>query len=212
MKGSGRGGLSAAMFLFAAIAMGSNSPATSAVITFNGTAPNGGENYAGFSTINEGGFSAAVGGTAFFVDHNEPAFPGVATFDDDVLEFNDTSAHLTITKIGGGSFNLSSARIGSLGRTDPGYHDESDFVFTGTFVGGGTISLVVLALTAPVTYTFPGFNNLSSVVVTSIDGQFPVVDDITLAASQVPVPASLPLFLSGLAGLGLFVRRRIKPA
>jgi len=60
---------------------------------------------------------------------------------------------------------------------------------------------------SPATTTFTGFTSLISLAVTSSDGAFPVMDDLTLSTS-VPEPGTLALLGIGLAAMGLSRRRR----
>ena len=181
--------------------------AQSSVITFNGTAVVGHPTYAGGTTHTEAGYTVAISGDTYFIDNNDTSnFPGIGSFDDDVLEFNElTGESITITRDGGGLFDLSSVVTGNLGR---GSYDDGNFIFTGTFGVGGTISQTVLGLATTNLITFLGFTGLASVTVTTSDGLFPVMDDITLFASTTPIPAAFPLFASGLGFLGLFGWRR----
>ncbi len=181
-------------------------PVNAAVITFNGTAGEGVCITAavGTGSYSEAGFTLSfTAGQAFFCDNDDPSFPGLSTFDDDVLEFNNNDTTFELTSDDGSLFDLVSVVTGSLGRNA---FDDGDFIFTGFFGAGGTISQTVAALAAPAMTTFAGFTGMSKVVVTSSDGLFPVMDDLTLAV-RIPEPATLVLFGIGLAGLG-FVRRR----
>jgi len=179
----------------------------STVITFNGTAgENSSESVAG-TTYMEAGYSLVFNNSgAFFIDNNFTSFPGLIDFDDDVLEFNETSASFVMTKDDGGLFDLFSVDTGSLGRDE---FDDGNFVFTGIFGTGGTITQTVLGVAPGVTTNlFTGFVGLSSLVVTSNDGAFPVMDNITVDVSAVPVPAAVWLFGSGLLGLIGIARRK----
>jgi hypothetical protein len=182
----------------AAVMLNFSPSARSDVITFNGTAaPPGFATSAGGTTYTEAGFSLAISGTAFFVDSLDPAYPGLATFNDDVLEFNaQTDVSVTITKIGGGLFDLSNVMTGSLGRS---LADNGNFIFTGTFGEGRTVSQTVLGLATPSLTTFSGFTGLSQLTVTTTDGAFPVMDNLTLIPSSAAVPG--PIAGAGLPGL-----------
>jgi len=195
---------------FAVLLIQMAAPVSATVITFNGTAAEGGATDAGGTTYMEAGFTFAMGGSGtgeiFFLDNNF-GFPGLLTFDDDVLEFDSDSGSFVLTKDDSGLFDLESVLTGSLGRR---IEDDGNFIFTGTFGVGGTIQQLVLGLgfgVLPATTTFSGFMNLISVSVTTTDGLFPVMDDLTVSAAVVPTPSTIALLGLGLAGLS-FARRK----
>ena len=180
------------------------------VITFNGTAAEGMSATASGTTYTEAGYSLAISdaGPAFFIDNNDTSFPGLIAFDDDVLEFNSLElAAFIMTKDDGGLFDLFSVETGSLGRDA---FDDGSFLFTGIFGAGGTITQTVLGIGSGVTTNlFTGFVGLSSLSVTSNDGFFPVMDNITVAAvsQAVPEPSLFALMFIGLFGMGVLRRR-----
>ena len=87
--------------------------------------------------------------------------------------------------------------------------DDGNFIFTGTFEGGGTISQIVLALgfgVLPATTIFSGFTNLASLKVTTTDGLFPVMDDLVVVAA-VPEPGPMVLFSTSVLVASALTRR-----
>jgi hypothetical protein len=156
----------------------------STVITFNGTAPEAG--FAPFTgTYTEGDFTITMdAGQMFFMDNDAFEFPGVRSFDDDVLEFNNSNSQFTLTRNDGRLFDLVNVMTGCLGRE---FDDEGNFVFTGFRGDGSMISTTVPALIAPLATSFSGFTSLTRLVVTTTDGFFPVMDNLTLeAAAAIP--------------------------
>ena len=162
--------------------------ARAATITFDGTTSDGVPFSAAYS---EAGYTLTPNaGQMFFVDAamNSVTFPGLATFSGDLLEFNNSLSQFTLTQVGGGAFDLVSVMTGSLGRDAL---DDGDFIFTGMFLGGGSIAATVPGVAAPSTTSFTGFTSLTSVIVTTNDGQFPVMDNLVGGTSpQRPRPAS----------------------
>lgn len=177
------------------------------VLGFNDTAaPNGSVSVG--PSYQEAGYSLQATSGVFFADSSD--FVGLAQFGSDTLIFNRDVSFI-LTKDDNELFDLVSVLTGSLGRAFPGNSDDGNFVFTGYFGLTEIASQVVLAINtaSPTLFSFSGFTGLTSLVVTTTDGRFPVMDDLTLSAvSAVPVPAALPLFGTGLAFLGFMGWRR----
>jgi len=180
-------------------------------ITFNGTAPDG-----GFTLINpsssysEGGFNLQFGsGQQFFIDNDYvlSPFPILAGFDDDVLEFNDGAASFVLTNNSGLLFDFKSVIV-SAAINEGG---TGNFIFIGTLFGGGTISQTVNAFATSIdTIVFSGFTDLTSLTVTTSDGQFPFMDNLEVSVSAVPEPTTIALWGIGSLSMGLIARRRAK--
>lgn len=84
------------------------------------------------------------------------------------------------------------------------------------FYLGGALNLFVFGYTASVMpdggsfFGFTGLPEFDAVQIFSQASSYEVIDNVTYAsaASVVPVPAALPLMLTGLAGFGFLKRRR----
>lgn len=177
-----------------------------AVIDFNNTADdNGIVNVLAGDTYTEDGFvMTTTADSVLLVDDDAAAGLGGEQFDDDFLLFDNDNAAVSFGRVGGGTFSLSSALIGTV-------TDDSTYTFTGFFSGGGSISQEVAGiLDAAATFNFVGFDNLLSLaIVGAPDGRFPAIDNIVLTeTANVPLPAAAPLLASGLLGLGMLGWRR----
>lgn len=122
--------------------------------------------------------------------------------------FNDTIGGVTkLVKDGGGVFDLNSIDLAELNG-----NRVATVTFTGNLSGGGTVTQSFTLdgnAFAPETFSFVGFTNLVSVT-WGQDSPFHQFDNIVLDENlaPVPVPASLPLVLTALAGLGFASRRK----
>jgi hypothetical protein len=165
------------------------------LITFNGTASDGG--YTSLpGSYTEAGFTLTNNsGSNYFIDNDYAT--NLNSWDDDVLEFNSlTSSQATLTADGNINFDFSSAFLGSFG-------SAASLTFEGFFAGGGSITQTLsLGLNTRALFNFTGFNNLSSLVISApTDGDYALMDDLTVSASSVPEPSTLAIFALGIIGL-----------
>jgi hypothetical protein len=140
------------------------------------------------------------GGLTFTAD---PASVGVqSVWDSNSPNSNGTNnliygygAGITITQTGGGVFDLLSLDM-SISWYDANLTE--DIFINGTLytLGQGIASLTTNLL------------GVSSVTITGLSDGYWLADNIETSASAVPVPASLPLLLVALGGLGVAARRR----
>ena len=184
-------------------------PVGATVLTFNGTAADGGATGTSNTLYTEAGFNLLMGIPVNFLDDTFANLPGLLAFDDDVLEFNSNAASFVMTEAGGGLFDLLSVLTGTPGRDAS---DNSNFVFTGTFGIGGTITTTVSSVFStltPVLTNFSGFTGLLSLSVTTTDGIFPVMDNLTVAlTTSVPEPTTMTLLALGLLSVCVTRKRR----
>lgn len=133
--------------------------------------------------------------------------------------FNNFDGVVQFTAVNGQAFSFQSISLasflGSLG-------NATSVMFTGILMGGGTVTHTVEVpggmFPAPATltnYGFEGFTNLSALNVTVTSPNIPglqnvQIDNVTFGVSQsvVPEPATVVLFGSGMAALGLVALRR----
>jgi hypothetical protein len=182
--------------------------APAAVVTFEGFGGNtiiGDESTSnGLGVATSDGFQFTSSGDHF---HFGNALIGVPSNGTSIL-LEDRNYTITMTRVGGGAFNLLSADIGE----DVSFSLPATRIdVTGFFIGGGSISTqnpLDGNSSAFQLATFPGFNNVTSVtfhgagnVSTSINGNGFSLDNIQI--SNVPEPASVLLMASTVAALGI---------
>jgi hypothetical protein len=106
------------------------------------------------------------------------------------------------------NISLHAIDIGALGAAFPSF----DFIFTGFLAGGGSITQSALGVSTLQTLLFDAsWSGLESVRIqidnaNGVNAYASFIDNIVV--SQVPVPAAVWLFGSGLAAMGLIRRRR----
>jgi hypothetical protein len=111
----------------------------------------------------------------------------------------DRGYSITMSKVGGGSFNL-------LSFLDYSYNGTSLSV-TGNLVGGGTVNELFTLSNSFTARNFTSFNNLTSVVFQGAGGNAGFgLENVQVSDAAVPEPASLALF--GVALAAMAFRRR----
>ena len=204
--------------LKAAVALGAvlalwyiGSVSHAAVIDFNTAITNGaeGRDFQTGSLYKQAGYTVeSTQGAVFFLSRLSSAFPALQQFEGNVLEFNDNRPSIRITRDDGGIFDLFGVLTGSLGRSE---FDDGNFIFTGLFENGASVSRTIIGNSNLASYTFNEFNGLRSLSISSSDGYFPVLDNITLSdINAISAPGTFALLSLGVIGLITCRRRRRK--
>ena len=131
----------------------------------------------------------------------QPQPDGTATLADDYY-----SATTTLTKAGGGAFNLDSIDFADLYNSGAALNITFDFTSTS---GSGVRSYTLDSLAGLETVYF----NLSDLLSISWSGNSPSSalqwDNVRVSSvAATPLPAALPLFLSAVAALGFAAKKR----
>jgi hypothetical protein len=188
--------------ILAAIALGmAASGASATVVTFDGlTEMMYGDGFPLASNMAYDGSNLTYVEAGFRLTLNAPnAAPGAAnvgtgTFEPQTFNWHDgldngAGTFVTLTREGGGKFNLNSFDY---------YVDWSEVWADGALLGSiqdaGVWSTALDGITA-LRFSSGAFNQLDNI-------------DVSVAASSVPLPGTLPLMLLGLAAGGLALRRR----
>lgn len=170
-------------------------------------------------TYSDQGFTLTSGSAGFFaLNGSDP------TFGDGETSLYNSFGATTLMQDSGAAFTLNAIDLGPLNGNSAGTTNDGPILFTGTRADGTTVTATETT-TDPngqfQTFTFSGFDNLTSLTFTSTDGptssQFDnVVLDQPAAPSAAPEPsqvAALGFTALGLGGLLLRARKRhVAPA
>jgi hypothetical protein len=114
---------------------------------------------------------------------------------------------LTVTKTGGGTFNLTSFDAQN-GTYNPFLGSTTSIVVTGNLVGGGTLNTILTVGDPLAAYTL-NWNNLTSVVFSEVGGGgYTGFDNFNYRVGGVPEPANWALLIAGFGLVGAAMRRR----
>lgn len=187
-------------FFLAALVFAVPFAANATIITFNGTAAEGGFTaFPAGNTYSEGGFTAtSLSDRNFFLDNNYQS--DLNGFDDDVFDGDCVGCTVRFTADDGSLFNAidvlvaQAAGLGSLR-------------FTGFFGHGGTISTDATGcgLGCIDLLDLSGFVGLAALEIQTT-ALFMVFDDLQLV--KIPEPGTLALLGLGLVGIGMVRRRK----
>lgn len=177
--------------------------ANATVVDFNGYSNTtwGDENSGnGLALATNNGYAFVSSGDYFhFI--NMANYGGPSNGTSSLLE--DRGSSITMSKVGGGSFNLLSfLDYGSSG---------TQLSITGSFMGGGSVnSIVGLSNAAFTSEAFSTFNNLSSITFQGIgrNGGFGLENVTVSEGSTVPEPTSIALFGLALAAMAIVRKKR----
>lgn len=129
---------------------------------------------------------------------------------------NTLSSNLVwMTRYDAGSFDVTSFDTDTWGRALDGESRDVKLRITGDLLGGGTVSQLFSLDNDPgfETLNLTNFSNIIRLTFNAIEGtneESFSIDNINV--SNVPIPAPLALFLTGLVGLGIVGRRKKKSA
>lgn len=168
-------------------------------------------------SITADGFDWDFSASGWFIGPHDSAFhpDGTSNGTSNLVaagDRNQDTARVTMTMVGGGTFS-----IGSLDAATANLTETNRLGITGFLLGGGSITTYLGIDGSFDSYLLAGFVNLTSALFFSENsgdynfGGFSI-DNINSDVSAIPVPASLPLFLVAIGGLGVASRRRKKAA
>jgi len=178
--------------MVAAFLVSMTSAANAAIVTFDSHSPMN----ATFTTTSDGGLDFAFSGSglAYIFDGSSPNSNGTPNL---VMGFTPSDS-ITITKTGGGLFDLSSIDMAIS------WYGVSN---TETILVNGNSLAITDALA---TYSL-GLMGISSVTITGLPSGtgYWLADNIVYDVGSVPEPGSLALLALGLAGMGVGRRRKL---
>lgn len=165
--------------------------AQATVVDFNNEVP-----LITYSSFSSGGLTFTTGSFFGIWDGNSPNSNGTNN-----LIFSDGfgSSEVTITRTGGGTFDLLS--IDLVVSWYSGFANDTVLLNGIPQDITSTLTTYVLNLTGITSFTISGLINDPN------DGYWSA-DNIVYDVAAIPVPATLPLMLLALGGLGVVVRRR----
>jgi hypothetical protein len=194
------------LLIIALTAVAGVASAAPVTIDFDDTLPT----YFGLSSYQEDGFtltSNVPDGTLIDVNDvvraNLGIFSGGTSSQSLFWGENGSTSTLALSADSGAQFDLLGLDASSLGNL------TGQLTLTGTLAGGGTTQQVLALDGDLTTYNISGFTGLSGLEI-SFDGAsfFAPFDLDNIQLSVIPVPAAIWLFMSGLAGLAGWSRRR----
>jgi hypothetical protein len=176
--------------------------ARAATITFDSLAQPGADNSVIGPSYTESGFTVSTS-TLISPTTGDQDFTGTGT----VIS---TANKFTMAAADASAFDFSGITLWELNRAP---YLPLIVQFTGTFVGGGTITQTVTTngtFDGDV-FTFAGFTNLASLQFQSANGRTFQIDNVNVSPAATPVPEPTSMLLLGTGLLGAGVRRWRQP-
>ncbi len=172
-------------------------PALADVITFDGVSP-GYSSHPVTSPYVELNYSISAPGGLYYLGTGDVRYAGENNLFDS--NYHDVT---TLTTVNGKPFDIQSIDLAEM--YFPPAPDNEPTTFTGTKVGGGTVTeLFNVDTTTFLTYDFSGFSDLTSLSWTSTGPYTPQFANIDI--TTVPEPGTWAMLVLGAFGLGARLR------
>jgi hypothetical protein len=201
---------------FIGLVLAASSPCRGDLVMFEGFGPSAffGDNNLGngLEVALSGGFAFTSGNDHFHIGDDLQGQP----FNGTGILLEDQNSAITMTRVGGGAFDLLSADLAQDNANDD---PATGVIVTGFFTGGGSISTTI-ALPPPPNSAFQhasfvGYSNLLSVTFRGAGNPSPspnsngfTLDNIGVITGTVPEPASLAMLGMGSLSILVYARRR----
>jgi hypothetical protein len=200
---------------FVGLVLGASSPCLGGFVMFEGFGPGAffGDNIPGngLEVATSDGFAFTSGNDHFHIGDILPGQP----FNGTGILLEDQNSPITMTRVGGGMFELLSA---DLAQDNSNADQATGVIVMGFFSGGGSISTIVAIPPTPNSgfqhASFVGYTDLLSVTFqgtgnpsASPNSNGFTLDNIGVNSGTVPEPAGLTMLGMGSLGISVYARR-----